>query len=126
MMRAMLLALLGMALMLPGPAEASADRRGQYAQQRGAAPHPRGLHPTIRRNTTPRPRATHQRLTLGPNQAIARSCTARRNCIAAAPRQTSWQAGLTPAAGTQAQTCPEGTMATLARGHDDVIRCMPL
>ena len=33
--------------------------------------------------------------------------------------------GLPPAAGTQANGCPAGTMATLARGHDDIIRCMP-
>ncbi|PWC29732.1 hypothetical protein [Teichococcus aestuarii] len=40
-------------------------------------------------------------------------------------RLTSWQAGLPLASGTQRE-CPVGTLATLARGHDDVIRCMPL
>lgn len=38
----------------------------------------------------------------------------------------SWTQGLPPAAGVQAQDCPAGTMATLARGHDDIVRCMPI
>jgi hypothetical protein len=37
-----------------------------------------------------------------------------------------WAAGLSPAAGIQADECPAGTMATLARGHEDIIRCMPI
>lgn len=37
-----------------------------------------------------------------------------------------WASGLSPAANTQANGCPAGTMATLARGHDDVVRCMPI
>lgn len=36
-----------------------------------------------------------------------------------------WQAGLPRADYTQ-RDCPAGTFATLARGHDDVVRCMPL
>jgi len=43
----------------------------------------------------------------------------------AGPRLTSWQAGLPAAAGEQRE-CPVGTMSTLARGHDDVVRCLPL
>ncbi|KAA2214568.1 hypothetical protein [Teichococcus oryzae] len=42
-----------------------------------------------------------------------------------APQRTSWQAGLPMASGEQRE-CPIGTMATLARGHDDVVRCLPL
>lgn len=38
----------------------------------------------------------------------------------------SWTQGLPPAAGVQSADCPAGTMATLAIGHDDVVRCMPL
>ena len=38
----------------------------------------------------------------------------------------SWTHGLPPAAGVQAESCPAGTMATLARGHDDIVRCMPI
>src|SRR3954447_18261634 len=37
-----------------------------------------------------------------------------------------WAQGLSPAAGIQANECPDGTLATLARGHEDVVRCMPI
>jgi hypothetical protein len=37
-----------------------------------------------------------------------------------------WTQGLAPAVGVQANECPDGTMATLARGHEDVVRCMPI
>ncbi|MGK7870701.1 hypothetical protein [Falsiroseomonas sp. E2-1-a20] len=40
-------------------------------------------------------------------------------------RNLGWQAGL-PAMTMEQRDCPVGTFATLARGHDDVIRCMPL
>jgi hypothetical protein len=36
-----------------------------------------------------------------------------------------WQAGLPPADRAQRE-CPDGTLATLARGHDDIVRCIPL
>jgi len=32
---------------------------------------------------------------------------------------------LMPAAGNQT-SCPDGTMATLALGHENVVRCVPL
>jgi hypothetical protein len=38
----------------------------------------------------------------------------------------NWTQGLSPAAGIQANDCPDGTMAIPARGHDDIIRCMPI
>ena len=37
-----------------------------------------------------------------------------------------WSRGLAPAANVQANECPAGTMATLAHGHGDVVRCMPI
>ena len=37
-----------------------------------------------------------------------------------------WAQGLPPALGVQAQDCPSGTMATLAQGHEDVVRCIPM
>ncbi|MDB5371096.1 MAG: hypothetical protein JWP20_2654, partial [Roseomonas sp.] len=40
-------------------------------------------------------------------------------------RLASWQAGLPAVSGDQ-RDCPTGTMSTLARGHDDIVRCMPL
>ncbi|MBU8543194.1 MULTISPECIES: hypothetical protein [Roseomonadaceae] len=36
-----------------------------------------------------------------------------------------WQAGL-PAVTMTQRDCPVGTFATLARGHSDIVRCMPL
>ncbi|MCO6419514.1 hypothetical protein JYK14_25600, partial [Siccirubricoccus sp. KC 17139] len=36
-----------------------------------------------------------------------------------------WMSGLPAPALVQAQECPDGTMATLARGHDDIVRCVP-
>lgn len=52
----------------------------------------------------------------------ARRCSTRS--MAAPPMR--WSQGLSPAAGVQAATCPAGTMATLATGHSDVVRCMPI
>jgi hypothetical protein len=39
---------------------------------------------------------------------------------------SGWARDLPPAAGVQAEECPAGTMATLARGHEDIVRCMPI
>ena len=60
------------------------------------------------------------------SRAVA-SCGSR-HCRAAAPVRASfgWAQGLPPAAWVQANECPDGTMATLARGHEDVVRCMPI
>ncbi|MGX9966855.1 hypothetical protein ACVFYP_26260 [Roseomonas sp. F4] len=38
---------------------------------------------------------------------------------------SGWQAGL-PAVTMAQRDCPAGTFATLARGHADIVRCMPL
>ncbi|MBR0680510.1 hypothetical protein GXW74_08425 [Roseomonas eburnea] len=59
----------------------------------------------------------------GRSQQATADCTRGARC---APRAVSWQAGLAPATNMQAQSCPVGTMATLARGHSDVVRCLPL
>ena len=37
-----------------------------------------------------------------------------------------WARGLPPALGVQARECPPGTMAVLAEGHDDIVRCIPV
>jgi hypothetical protein len=64
----------------------------------------------------------------GRDGRAAAACSGRKGARACrAPQEAwSWTAGLPPAAYTQAEECPDGTMATLARGHDDVVRCMPL
>jgi hypothetical protein len=56
--------------------------------------------------------------------ASAVACGAKRGGCRA-PRM-SWAQGLPPAAGIQANACPDGTMAVLAQGHDDIVRCMPI
>jgi hypothetical protein len=60
-------------------------------------------------------------------QLCPRGGTPRRGgrCRGPAEASLGWQAGLPPPSGSQ-RDCPEGTMATLARGHDDIVRCMPL
>lgn len=60
-------------------------------------------------------------------EAVAR-CTVsngRRNCAPPRNPVAGWQAGL-PTVSYRQRECPAGTFATLARGHDDVVRCMPM
>ncbi len=52
--------------------------------------------------------------------------TAGRQARCASGPAMSWTRGLEPAAGVQASICPDGTMATPARGHETIIRCMPI
>jgi hypothetical protein len=59
-----------------------------------------------------------------------RATTTRRSSgVASRDRRgggiAGWQRGLPPAEGLQ-RDCPDGTLATLARGHEDVVRCMPI
>lgn len=59
--------------------------------------------------------------------AVPQTCTRRNgrtSCTVARSQPLRWQAGL-PAADYAQRDCPAGTFATLARGHDDVVRCMP-
>jgi hypothetical protein len=52
-----------------------------------------------------------------------------RNCRlyrVSAPQPMRWSQGLSPALNVQTSNCPAGTMATLATGHSDVVRCMPI
>lgn len=55
------------------------------------------------------------------------SCTRRNGRTVCGTRESvaGWQAGLPPADYAQ-RDCPAGTFATFARGHDDVVRCMPI
>ncbi|MDO9711819.1 hypothetical protein [Paracraurococcus lichenis] len=55
-----------------------------------------------------------------------RTAAGRCRAAVAAPARFGWSQGLPPAAGIQADACPDGTMATLAHGHEDVVRCMPI
>src|SRR5215218_2208593 len=49
-----------------------------------------------------------------------------RGAAAQAVNWGGWAQGLPPALHVQAQECPAGTMATLAEGHDDIVRCIPI
>ena len=83
-------------------------------------------------------RGMRQMAMIRPGEARARSGFFMRVASAATlPRESNrrngfardgisgWQAGL-PRADYSQQSCPAGTFATLARGHDDVVRCMPI
>jgi hypothetical protein len=59
------------------------------------------------------------------NAQSCRTSSGRRASCSRGPAM-SWTRGLEPAAGIQATDCPDGTMATPARGHDNIIRCMPI
>jgi hypothetical protein len=96
---------------------------------------------TTRQATTPG--ATTQRQAATPRTGLFRSAAAapagmprttgtcaRRDaqgrCIrTTVARSARWQGGLPPMTMAQ-QDCPAGTVATLARGHSDVVRCLPI
>ncbi len=154
-MRIILLALIALACAMP-PAEAArrderrseASRTTQQAQPRAAtraaptrqvtraAPSRQASRATPQRGTVQRGDVRTQRsgvLVRGAaaatvsREAVAR-CTVRngrRNCAPPRNPVAGWQAGL-PTVSYQQRECPAGTFATLARGHDDVVRCMPM
>lgn len=93
----------------------TALRSGSSRQQVAAVPYAR------------QPAANTQR---GLRQTAVASCTTRngrRTCAPAATRTASmrWTGGLAPAAFSQTG-CPDGTIATMAIGHNDITRCVPL
>jgi hypothetical protein len=68
------------------------------------------------------------RATAQPRRNAVAHCTQRDARTVCAPARSSvagWQSGL-PVANFAQRECPDGTFATLARGHDDIVRCMPL
>jgi hypothetical protein len=101
------------------------------------------LRPAIYRTTTATPArdarnraraavpyASRQTTGAAPQQlrrTTAAACTTRQGRRVCGPRDTSlrWTGGLAPAAMSQA-SCPDGTMATNAIGHSNVVRCVPL
>lgn len=165
-MRAWSLALVGLAVLAAGPADAAKKR--DAAPQRNAATAPRAavaaparahgvVLPSLvgrahastgRAATAPAPAATARTRTValgvepaaplrgrlaGTSSRHAAVSTpaachgkAGRRAGACRERKLHWMSGLPPAAGVQAQECPDGTMATPARGHENIIRCMPI
>jgi len=101
------------------------------ASAKAAAPHRGGKTASSaggRTGTVHRsgPVRSHQALPQDRRAAIAVTACKGRGAVRCSSRSVAWTHGLPPAAGVQAVACPAGTMATLAIGHDDVVRCMPL
>ncbi|WP_244408807.1 hypothetical protein [Roseomonas fluvialis] len=128
----------------PQASRASATRAAAAPQRREAASRSATSRQATSQRTPARDaRGTRQASTRsaasardarGTRQAAARSGTRQqqaavncrgRNC-APRTRAVSWQGGLEPATNAQAHACPTGTLATLAHGHSDIVRCMPL
>jgi Meckel syndrome type 1 protein len=134
------------------PRPAASAPRGTAAA-RPVAARPVAARPTDARQATLRP-AVYRTTTTVPDRSArgraqaavpysgrpAATTAARRPAVAAASCTTSrqgrrvctsrdaslrWTGGLAPAALSQA-SCPDGTMATNAIGHRDVVRCVPL
>jgi hypothetical protein len=147
-MRAPILALIGL-LVAAGPALAArTSDRGAGAAQRtkavAAAPgnaakparaHQRTAPAMSRKPERARGQGTSSsvrgRSTVARDRRAATAAPCRRgqrHCRGfqvAAPTMR-WSQGLIPAVGFQTVSCPAGTMATLATGHADVVRCMPI
>lgn len=126
MLRGLALSLLGLTL-LAGPAAAretdggGAGRRAVAVKFGSAKQGHRGA-PLLRRAVYTRPVA-------GASAACARGGRpSGLRCRGGAVSDTvrGWASGLPPALGVQARECPDDTMATLAEGHDDIVRCMPI
>ncbi len=129
MLRSLVLASLGL-LLLAGPAAArgydpaGGGRRAEAKAAVMGAKAERTL--LLRRVAAIRPAAS---LSLRAAAACAPSRRGAPRCRGAAQTVNwgGWAQGLPPALGVQAQQeCPAGTMATLAEGHDDVVRCIPI
>jgi hypothetical protein len=121
------------------PARATSGTRAQATRTQATRSTPRaqanrreGTRVTTRAGDTRTSRAgiaTRSASAATVSRAAATQTCTRRNgrtvCTSAARAQPlRWQAGL-PVADYAQRDCPAGTFATLARGHDDVVRCMP-
>jgi flagellin len=77
---------------------------------------------------TVQPDGTTAATTAGMPRAATAACArrdAQGRCLRPATATPRWQTGLPPMTMAQ-QECPPGTVATLARGHADVVRCLPI
>ncbi len=130
-MRLLSLLLLGLGL-VAAPAGAAEKGGGGRSQARAAVAKPQLARPQAGLQARRPQAAVHRSLPLrgqgsaGRDQraASAAACSAKRG--GCRTERMSWSQGLPPAAGIQANACPDGTMAMLATGHDDIVRCMPI
>lgn len=93
------------------PGDVRTQRQGVVVRGAAAATLPRGVAPTTRNATRSDARCSRR--------------NGRTICAAPVERPLAWQAGL-PVASNAQRDCPAGTLATFARGHTDIVRCMPL
>jgi hypothetical protein len=127
-MRLLTLALLGL-MLASGPALATAP---SHHAARSAAPAKASPGTAAAAKSRPgvakAPQARLQQAAWRPAAAPAACSRKAKQCrgTAVVPARFGWTQGLPPAALVQASECPDGTLATLARGHDDVVRCMPI
>jgi hypothetical protein len=119
------------------PARAAAARAATVPRREAAAPQRRdgagagrasprqtaGGQPPAQRATAAR--GTRQVAASGGREPDARTGCRDRNC-GTQRRAVAWPSGLKPPTHAQAQSCPAGTLATLATGHTDIVRCLPL
>lgn len=127
-MRFLLLLALAMPLALPMTADAADHRPKAPRSAAKSAPVAAGRTAgTVQRSGPVRGQLATSR---DARAALSAACTGRKGGRGCRPTDRaargSWSQGLPPAAGAQARECPDGTLATLARGHDDIVRCMPL
>jgi hypothetical protein len=127
-MRLLTFALLGL-MLATGPALATAP---SHHPARSAAPAKvssgTAAMAKSRPNLAKAPQPRLQQAAWRPGAAPAACSRKAKQCrgTAVVPARFGWTQGLPPAALVQANECPDGTLATLARGHDDVVRCMPI
>lgn len=135
-MRIILLALIALASMVPTAEAARREESRQVASRPAQQASPtQAMHRTATSTATARPlqrgdvRTQRDGLVVRGAAAatVSRDAMAQGNRRLATPVRNGvagWQSGL-PRADYAQRECPEGTFATLARGHDDVVRCMP-
>jgi hypothetical protein len=131
-MRLLNFALLGL-MLAAGPALATAPthhpaRSAAPAKASAGTAAPAKSRPGVAPGVAKAPQARLQQAAWRPAAAPAACSRKARQCrgTAVVPARFGWTQGLPPAALVQASECPDGTLATLARGHDDVVRCMPI
>jgi hypothetical protein len=125
MLRSLALAFLGLSV-LAAPAMArggdgpAGGRKAAVAKKSGGG--------ASARAELERPLLLRRAVAVRPAGTCARSSRGRAPRCRGLVRAVSWSwaQDLPPALGVQAQECPAGTMATLAEGHDDIVRCLPI
>jgi hypothetical protein len=116
----------------PVQPSAAASARAQPARP-AVAPRQHAARPDTSRAAAQAARGTVFRsataaTTAGMPRTATAACARRDTqgrCLRPATATPRWQTGLPPMTMAQ-QECPPGTVATLARGHADVVRCLPI